>query len=322
MHARPQIFALSLCLACLFLLAACRGEGNGSFQGYVEGDYVYLASARAGRLDRLAAGKGETCARGELLAELESERERQALAAAEENLAQAEAILADMQTGRRPEEMAMAEAQLKRARAEAENFQRQLARNEGLYASSALSRKALDQSRSDAKASQARVAELERQVDVWNLPERTKRIEAQEAAVRTARAMVSQARWDLAQKRIEAPAAGLVCDTLFREGEWVPQGSPVVQLLPPGNVKLRFFVPEEQLAALAIGAEVEALADGMTTPVRARVVYLAQDAEYTPPVIYSNETRAKLCFMAEAKPSAEDAARLHPGQPLAVRRVR
>ena len=166
MHARPQIFALSLCLACLFLLAACRGEGNGSFQGYVEGDYVYLASARAGRLDRLAAGKGETCARGELLAELESERERQALAAAEESLAQAEAILADMQTGRRPEEMAMAEAQLKRARAEAENFQRQLARNEGLYASSALSRKALDQSRSDAKASQARVAELERQVDV------------------------------------------------------------------------------------------------------------------------------------------------------------
>ena len=166
------------------------------------------------------------------------------------------------------------------------------------------------------------MAELERQVDVWNLPERTKRIEAQEAAVRTARAMVSQARWDLAQKRIEAPAAGLVCDTLFREGEWVPQGSPVVQLLPPGNVKLRFFVPEQQLAALAVGAEVEALADGMTTPVRARVVYLAQDAEYTPPVIYSNETRAKLCFMAEAKPSAEDAARLHPGQPLAVRRVR
>ena len=322
MHASRQFFILALCLACLFPLAACRGEGDGSFQGYVEGDYVYLASARAGRLDRLLAEKGQGCAKGALLAELESERERQALAAAEESLAQAEALLADMLTGRRPEEMAMAEAQLRRARAEAENFQRQLARNEGLYASRALSRKALDQSRSDAKASQARVAELERQIDVWNLPERSKRIEAQKAAVRTARAMASQARWDLEQKRIEAPAAGLVYDTLFRQGEWVPQGSPVVQLLPPGGVKIRFFVPEAKLAGLACGAEVEARADGLAAPVRARVVYVAQDAEYTPPVICSNETRTKLCFMAEAKPSAEDAARLHPGQPVAVRRVR
>ncbi|MBR6467565.1 MAG: HlyD family efflux transporter periplasmic adaptor subunit [Desulfovibrio sp.] len=322
MHARPRIFIPALCLACLVLLAACGSEEDGSFQGYVEGDYVYLASARAGRLERLLAEKGQACAKGALLAELESERERQALAAAEESLAQAEAVLADMQTGKRPEEIAMAEAQLRRAKAEAENFRLQLVRNEGLYASRAVSRKVLDQCRADAKASQARVAELEGQVAVWNLPERMQRIEAQEAAVRAARAAASLARWDLEQKRIEAPAAGLVYDTLFRQGEWVPQGSPVVQLLPPGSVKIRFFVPEAKLAALACGAEVEALADGLAAPVRARVVYVAQDAEYTPPVIYSNETRAKLCFMAEAKPSAEDAARLHPGQPVAVRRVR
>ena len=322
MHARLRMFILPLCLACLVLLPACGSGEDGAFQGYVEGDYVYLASARAGRLERLPAEKGQACAKGALLAELENERERQALAAAEESLAQAEAVLADMQSGKRPEEIAMAEAQLRRAKAEAENCRLQLVRNEGLYASRAVSQKALDQSRADAKATQARVAELERQVAVWNLPERMKRIEAQEAAVRAARAAVSLARWDLEQKRIEAPAAGLVYDTLFRQGEWVPQGSPVVQLLPPGGVKIRFFVPEAKLAGLACGAEVEARADGLAAPVRARVVYVAQDAEYTPPVIYSNETRAKLCFMAEAKPSAEDAARLHPGQPVAVRRVR
>lgn len=319
MHAALRSFALALCLAAVSLLCSCTGEGDGSFQGYVEGDYVYLASARAGRLERLFAVKGKTCAKGELLAELEAEPERQVLEAAEERLAQAEASLADMQTGRRPEEIAMAEAQLRRARAEAENCRLQLVRNERLHAERALSRKDLDQTRADARASEARVAELERQIDVWSLPERKKRIEAQEAAVREARASAARARWDLAQKRLEAPAAGLVYDTLFRQGEWVPQGSPVVQLLPPGGVKIRFFLPEREMAKVRPGAAVAVQADGLDASFRATVVYVAQEAEYTPPVIYSNETRAKLSFMAEARPSAEVAARLHPGQPVAVR---
>ena len=87
MHAALRSFALALCLAAVFLLCSCTGEGDGSFQGYVEGDYVYLASARAGRLERLFAVKGKTCAKGELLAELEAEPERQVLEAAEERLA-------------------------------------------------------------------------------------------------------------------------------------------------------------------------------------------------------------------------------------------
>ena len=133
-----------------------------------------------------------------------------------------------------------------------------------------------------------------------------------------AEARVAQARWDLEQKQLRAPASGLVYDTLFRAGEWVPAGSPVVQVLPPGNVKIRFFVPEPLVGGLKTGGQVLVRADGRPEPFAAAVSYVASNAEYTPPVIYSNETRSKLVFMVEARPEPGIAAELHPGQPVSV----
>ena len=107
-------------------------------------------------------------------------------------------------------------------------------------------------------------------------------------------------------------------DTLFRVGEWVAAGQPVVSLLPPSQLKARFFVPEAALAQLHGGAAVRLSCDGCGAPITAHVSRIATEPEYTPPVIYSNEQRAKLVFMVEARPDAQDAARLKPGQPLDV----
>lgn len=96
-------------------------------------------------------------------------------------------------------------------------------------------------------------------------------------------------------------------------------GNPVVQMLPPQNVKIRFFVPETVVATLAPGRAVGVQCDGCATDVPARITYVSDQAEYTPPVIYSNESRTKLVFMVEARPAAADATKLHPGQPVAVR---
>jgi len=109
-----------------------------------------------------------------------------------------------------------------------------------------------------------------------------------------------------------------VVDTLYREGEWVAPGSPVIRLLPPKNVKVRFFVPERIVGGLEPGRKVLLHCDGCAADVAAEVNYIADEPEYTPPVIYSNETRAKLVFMVEARPSIENAGRLRPGQPVAV----
>jgi HlyD family secretion protein len=109
-----------------------------------------------------------------------------------------------------------------------------------------------------------------------------------------------------------------VADTLYREGEWVPAGSPVVRMLPPANVKVRFFVPESVVGDLKPGRAVALHCDGCEADVPAQISYVSNEPEYTPPVIYSNETRAKLVFMVEAKPAPENSPKLRPGQPVAV----
>ena len=111
---------------------------------------------------------------------------------------------------------------------------------------------------------------------------------------------------------------GLIVDTMYREGEWVPPGSPVVRMLPPANIKVRFFIPESAIAGLKAGRAVTLSCDGCEATVPAKVSWISNEPEFTPPVIYSNDTRAKLVFMAEARPDAADATKLHPGQPVTV----
>jgi HlyD family secretion protein len=104
---------------------------------------------------------------------------------------------------------------------------------------------------------------------------------------------------------------------LYRPGEWVAAGAPVVSILPPGNVKIRFYVPEPVLASLRIGAPVSVRCDGCGAAIAAKISFIAPQAEFTPPVIYSRENRAKLVFLVEAHPDAANAA-LHPGLPVEV----
>ena len=118
--------------------------------------------------------------------------------------------------------------------------------------------------------------------------------------MKAAQAALAQANWKLEQKSVAAPVTGLVQDTFFVLGEWVPAGRPVVSLLPPGNVKARFYVPEPALSSVRIGAPLEIRCDGCQ-PIEARVSYVSSQAEYTPPVLYSKESRSKLLFLVEAR---------------------
>ncbi|MEY2880285.1 MAG: hypothetical protein RLZZ15_2665, partial [Verrucomicrobiota bacterium] len=139
-----------------------------------------------------------------------------------------------------------------------------------------------------------------------------------------ATAAQERADWSVAQKTQAAPRAAqpaLVYDTLFREGEFVPAGTPVVALLPPENLKVRFFVPEAEFAALKAGDALRVAITGRLA-LAARVSFLSPTPEYTPPILYNRENRAKLVFMVEAVFADATAARdLHPGQPADVARA-
>ena len=304
--------------AGLALLAGCSGEKPSAYQGYVEGEYVYVASPVGGRLEKLQVQRGQTIEAKAPLFELEAEQEIAAKQQADEQLNAAEAQLADLKVGRRHPEVGVAEAQLAQARAAEQQAFTQVRRDEAQYQAGGIPRAQLDDARANYAIKSARVRELSNQVEISQLPAREDQIRAQNAQVAAARAAQSQAAWRLDQKRVAATQGGLVSDTLYREGEWVPAGGPIVRLLPPRNVKLRFFVPESAAGGIKPGRKVLVRCDGCGTDIAATVSYVANDPEFTPPVIYSNETRAKLVFLVEAKPEVADAAKLRPGQPVAV----
>jgi HlyD family secretion protein len=300
------------------LLAGCGKNSTGSFQGYIEGEYVYVASPLGGALTNLAVARGDSVKAGQLLFELERQSETAALAQAEKNLAQAQAQLDDLTKGRRPTEIESLAAQLERAQANLKLSATQLARREKLDATDVVSKEELDQARAQNEANQAQVKQLEADLATAKLGGRDDAIRAAQAAIEAQRAALDKARWAFDQKRQSAPADASVHDTLYRSGEFVAAGNPVVALLPPENLKVRFFVPQEKLAQVKIGGTVSVQADGAARAVSATVNYISTKAEYTPPVIYSRETRAELVFMIEAKFAPMDAAELRPGQPVDV----
>lgn len=309
----------SIAASLLIGLLGCSGSGTTPFQGYVEGEFVYMASSQPGRLQHLATQRGQQVARDAELFTLEAIQEKAEQQQARQQLAAAEAQLADIGTGKRAPEIAVIRSQLLQAQAAARKSEQQRERDEAQYRTGGISRDQLEATLAQASIDAAHVSELQNQLDVARLPGRDQQLKAQSKQVDAARAVLAQADWRVAEKSVAAPSPGLVYDTLYREGEWVPAGSPVVRMLPPQNIKVRFYVPESLLGGLAIGRRVSLHCDGCATEVPATITYVSSEAEYTPPVIYSNETRGKLVYMIEAHPAPADAVKLHPGQPLSVR---
>lgn len=306
--------------ACLtLLLTGCGADGNHVFQGYAEGEYVRVAAPFAGNLTALNVTRGNQVKAGAPLFVLEQENEAAARREAEERVRVAAAQLENLKKGKRVPELDAIKAQLAQAEASLRFSRVDLKRQQELVAAHFISKERLDGARAAYDRDNARVAELSAQLRVARLAARADEIGAAEAELAASRAALAQAEWKLAQKSVKAPLDGLVSDTIYVQGEWVPAGSPVVSLLPPQNIKVRFFVPETALGQVKVGQAVSIACDGCKVPIRATVSFISPQAEYTPPVIYSKESRAKLVFLLEARPAPEDAARLHPGQPFDVR---
>jgi HlyD family secretion protein len=310
MHRALRIFFLALALA------GCDKPASDAWQGYIEGEYVLLASPYAGQLQKLYVRRGDQIEAGKPVFALEQEAERAARTEADERMKSAQARVENLQAARRAPEIAALREQVNQARAALELSRANLAREQELFKKGFSPKARLDDARSASERDNARVREAEAQLRNALMPlGRDDERKAAEGEVEAARAALAQAAWRLEQKSVVAPVAGLVQDTFYVEGEWVAAGKPVASLLPPGNVKARFYVPETALSAVSIGRPVEISCDGCSV-ISAKVSYVSSQAEYTPPVLYSKEARAKLLFLAEAR---LEGAQLRPGQPVDVR---
>jgi HlyD family secretion protein len=315
----PPLRKLVPLLGAIGLLAGCGGPPPPAVQGYVEGEFVYVSSPGAGTLDALPVRRGAQVKAGDPLFTLDNVPEKAARDQAAAQLAQARSTLEDLKKAKRPSEIQSAQAQFNQAQAALALAGQELARQEKLAAVvGGAAQQDLDRARSTRDQDSQRVAQLEADLQTAQTGSREDQIAAAEAGVRALEAALARAEWDLSQKSQTAPAAGLVFDTLYRPGEWVAAGRPVVALLPPENVKVRAFVAETRVGAIHPGEAVRVLVDGVPQALAGKVSFISPQAEYTPPIIYSEESRGKLVFMVEAVFEAATAVNLHPGQPVDV----
>ncbi len=293
--------------------SACTAAGL-RIAGYVEGEYVRLGPIDTARIESIAVQRGERVEAGRKLAGLETEDAINGVAESEARLVQAQAELANLRSGKRPEELAVIEAIAASAAAQQREADRTLERRQDLYRRGVSSQADLDQALMSRDIAVARVRETTANLDVARLAAREDEIRAAENRVEQAKAALDQAKWRLAQRTLRAPATGRVTDVVRRVGELAGPSAPVLTMLPNGAVKLMLYVPEARFAQVALGTRLSVRCDGCAPDLAATVTYVSQEPEFTPPVIYSAETRQKLVYLIEARPSAEAAARLQPGQ--------
>jgi HlyD family secretion protein len=309
---------LALATTAALGLSGCKKETTSAYQGYVEGKFVYISSPQAGRLDRLSVSRGDTIALHAPLFALDAEPESSAERQARELLAADQSRLADMQTGKRPPEKEVISAQLAEAKIQYQKSLDLLKISQKQYAAGGVPRTDLINAQAAVELNAAQIREAEKNLEVAGLEGREAQMKAQAHVIAADRAALAQAQWKLQQKQVASTRGGLVFDTLYREGEWIPSGTPVVQLLPPENIEVRFFVPQSIVGGLKLGQNINVHCDGCAANVPAKITFLSAEVEYTPPVIYSNESRDKLVLMVIAKPSPDNAPLLHPGQPIEV----
>ncbi len=269
----------SLALMLLLGLAGCGQSGEQPWLGYAEGDTAFVAAPQAGWVSNLKVERGAEVKTGELLFSLDDTNQTAARDQAKAQIAQAEG------------QMSQAQSSLELARKE-------LARQQGLLRASATSKQALDQAQSAYQTAAALVAQIN-------------------ATKQQAQATLAGASYQLSERDVISRISGHVQDIFFRPGEYVPATTPVVSILPPANVYVRFFVPETEFAKVKLGQKVSVHCDGCAKDITATISFIAAQEEFTPPVIFSVGVREKLVFKVEAR--MPGGLPLHPGQPVDVR---
>lgn len=300
------------------LLCGCSKHHQIKLLGYIEGKYTYLSSPVSGYLVQIGVHKGETVPQGTIAYRLDQQPELAKLSAAQANEKAVQFQLKNLAQGSRRTILRRLQAQIDDAKALLDFSKKMYDRNLTLYQTKAIGEADLDRTHSQYEsrlqqyeAAQAAFAEAK-------LGARSNAISAQAEKVKAAAQEVKAQQWLLDKKTALVPKSSFVEDIFYRIGEWVQAGQPVVSLLAPKNRVLIFYIPERLFSRIKVGQQLYFNCDGCQRKTRAKVAYIASQAEYTPPIIYSKDSRDKLVYRVEAAIDPNVVSNFHPGQPVEV----
>lgn len=302
------IIAVIIAAAAAAWLLLGGSDRQRMLSGYIEGENLYLASPVAGTVASVAAVEGARVAAGQPLFSVDP-----ATLTAQGQQAEAGVAAAHTQIATAEANAQQAAAEIAAASAESERARRDLARLLSVRSDdpAAVAGRDVDAARSALKAAEARVAAARKTAN------------ARQAQVSAARAHAAEAMGGRREVQIRvsqlspvAPAAARVEEVFFQPGEWVSANQPVVSLLPDTKVKIRFFVPEQQVERYRPGRKIRFTCDGCARGFAATIRYVSPRPEFTPPIIFSRDSRDRLVFMVEAYP--EKPSGLQPGLPVDV----
>lgn len=300
------------------LLSACDYRQS-QLHGYVEAQLTLLSSPTSGKLMHLFVVKGQRVKAGDPIYVLETFPESAQVASATALMEQASADYTNLTMAKRPTEIAAIEAQIKATQARIEFLQKEYLRQKALQEKKYASKEELDRTSQDLAVSRNQLRELQANLSTSKLPvARENELKAAAAKLLAAKANLAEAQWRLAEKSVKAPRDGFVFDTYYRVGERVPDNKPIASLLVSSDIRAVFFVPEPKLSNIKLNQQVLLSCDTCEKAFRGTIYYISPDAEYTPPVIYSNSARSKLVYRVEAHLSDQGLKNLHPGQPIDI----
>jgi HlyD family secretion protein len=259
-------------------LASCGASEAEPWLGYVEGETALIAPPQPGWIVTLNVTRGQQVKEGDVLFTLDTTSQ--------------DALRANAAS-----QAAAANDAIRMARAEVERTRKEFARQQGLIRIGGTPRSVLEQAKAAFESASAQLAQLSSQAEA-------------------ARATLANAEWALSERTVRAKIQGRVEDIFFRTGEYANAGTPVISILPPNNVYVRFFIPEPEMAQVRLNQTVRIACDGCPRNLTAPITFIAAQSEYTPPIIYSVGNREKLVFRAEARAPA--LAALRPGIPVTV----
>ncbi len=314
---KPRVIMLLTILA--WILAGCQQRSTGVYQGYVEQDFVHVSSTQSGYLESLAVEEGDRVEKGEALFSLEALPEETRVEEMKKRIAAARKRLEEMQLGEREEAIQAQQAALEARQAEARLRRLQFERQQKLKRGDVVAREEFDRAKSEYEQAQAWVREAQKRLELANLGAREQLVQAQREEIAALETQLREARWRFAQASRQAPAGGIIDRVLFEPGELVQAAQPVVVISPDHEMKVRFFVPEAELNHIQNNQKVRVQLTDAAPELEARISYISTDPEYTPPVIFSEESRDKLVWRVEARfgEGAEEVT-IHPGQPATV----